>query len=114
MVDKNLSKRVIRSQGNAGFMNGLSNQIRLVLRLMTDSRVNKLLKLLPLGSLIYLLFPEPFPIGPVDDAFIIGLGTYFFFELCPADVVEEHRAAIWGAEDKTSVDGEVVDGKFSE
>jgi hypothetical protein len=101
-----------------GFIQNLGLQLRLVLRLMGDERVNILLKFLPFGTLLYLLIPEPL-IGPVDDMAVIGLGFYLFVELCPPDVVEEHRKdlwevidADWNEEDQNG--GAVLDGKFLE
>ena len=78
------------SQYQGGFIQGLSDQIKLILRLMADRRVNPLLKLLPVGALAYLVIPD-LVIGPLDDAVIIWLGTYLFVELCPPAVVQEHR-----------------------
>lgn len=72
---------------------GLGNQIKLLLRLLRDPRVNPLLKLLPVGAALYLIAPDPVPFV-VDDAIVIGLGIYSFVELCPPDVVAEHRAAL--------------------
>lgn len=78
------------SQYQGGVFQGLSNQIKLILRLMADRRVNPLLKLMPVGALAYLFIPD-MVIGPLDDALIIWLGTYLFVELCPPAIVEEHR-----------------------
>ena len=78
---------------DGGLFRDLANQIKLILRLMADQRVSPLLKLLPIGSLVYLLFPDLVP-GPFDDAVVIGMGTYIFVELCPPDVVQEHKEAI--------------------
>lgn len=73
-----------------GFFEGIGLRARLILRLMKDRRVHPLLKLLPVGSLLYLLVPDLAP-GPLDDAAIIWVGAYLFVELCPPDVVDEHR-----------------------
>jgi hypothetical protein len=40
-----------------------------------------------------LLFPDLI-LGPLDDALIIWLSTVLFVELCPPDIVQEHRDAI--------------------
>lgn len=77
-----------------GVFSDIANQIKLIFRLLADPRVHPLIKLLPIGSLIYLVFPDFFPLNPVDDAVIIGLGTYMFVELCPPDVVQEHKDAL--------------------
>jgi hypothetical protein len=93
---------------------GLSLTARLVLRLFGDSRVNFLLKLLPLGTLVYLLMPDPVPFI-VDDALIIGLGTYVFIELCPQDIVEEHKAKLSGQTiNSTETNEQVIDSEFKD
>lgn len=77
-----------------GFFRDIANQVKLILRLMADPRVHPLVKLLPIGSLIYLVFPDFFPLNPIDDALVVGLGTYMFIELCPPEVVQEHKDAL--------------------
>ena len=92
MADNKKSLAVVKS--DPGFWINILRQIRLIFRLIGDSRVNFFAKLLPIGSLIYFFLPEPIPV--VDDVILMTIGTYIFFELCPEDVVEEHRAALWG------------------
>lgn len=87
-------------RGN-GVFEGIGFRIKLILRLMKDPRVSPLVKLLPVGALIYLFMPDLAP-GPVDDAAVIWLGSYLFVELCPPEVVKEHVREL------TSV----VDGEF--
>jgi hypothetical protein len=58
-----------------------------------DSRVSPLIKLLPVGTVVYFLFPDLLP-GPIDDAAIMWLGAYLFVELCPPEVVQEHMDAL--------------------
>lgn len=60
---------------------------------MRDPRINPLLKLLPIGAILYLVIPD-FIIGPIDDAFILWLGTTLFVELCPQHIVDEHWAEL--------------------
>lgn len=76
-----------------GVFQGLANRIKLILRLMGDGRVSPLLKVIPIASVVYLVFPDLAP-GPIDDAAIIWLSTYLFVELCPPNVVQEHLDAI--------------------
>ena len=79
-------------EANEGFFNALYQNMRLIVRLLKDPRVNIFLKILPVGTLIYLLVPFDFlPINPIDDGLVVWLGSYLFIELCPDDVVEEHR-----------------------
>lgn len=107
----------IRPQG--GVFNDLTQYAKLVLRLMGDGRVNPLLKLLPVGALAYLVIPD-LVIGPVDDAMLVWIGTYLFIELCPPDVVSEHRAALqqiipgeWHDPQHPPED-EIIDAEFRE
>ncbi len=79
---------------DGGFFRDIANQIKLIFRLMADPRVNPLIKLLPIGSIIYLVFPDFFPLNPLDDAVVVGLGTYMFIELCPPEIVQEHKDAL--------------------
>jgi uncharacterized membrane protein YkvA (DUF1232 family) len=71
-------------------------RIRLVWRLMRDRRVLWPLKLLPLGALLYVVFPldllfDLAPIiGQLDDIGILFGSVWLFVELCPPDVVAEH------------------------
>jgi hypothetical protein len=67
----------------------LGLRLKLILRLMGDSRVNPLLKLLPIGSLAYLFVPD-LVIGPIDDGVVMWLASVLFVELCPPAVVQEH------------------------
>jgi len=101
-------------QAKEGFFNELYHNLRLIIRLVRDGRVNFFFKLLPIGALLYWVIPfDFFPVNPLDDALVIWLGFSLFLELCPDDVVEEHRAALRG----TSQGGEspeVVDGKFKD
>ncbi len=112
MSDKNDDRSLIPSKSDPGFIKNLSRQVRLVLRLIADRRVNPLVKLLPIGSLVYLISPDFFPFI-IDDAMVIGLGTYMFMELCPPEVVEEHRRALWGGESEDEKD-ETVEASFKE
>jgi hypothetical protein len=101
------------SRFKGGVFQDITNRIKLILRLMGDARVNPLLKLIPIGSLIYLIFPDIAP-GPIDDAAVIWLGAYLFVELCPPDVVQEHMAAIASTIPGSWRDPqeEVIEGEF--
>ncbi|MBI3158124.1 MAG: hypothetical protein HYZ26_00815 [Chloroflexi bacterium] len=112
MSDANKPRKALTRETDPGFFRGLTDQFRLVLRLMGDKRVPFWLKLLPAGTLVYFVFPDLAP-GPIDDAVIIGLGAYVFVEMCPPHVVEEHRAALRG-EAAASGDGEIVDADFKQ
>lgn len=107
MPDKSNSE-IVPSDRDPGFFRNLLNELKLVWRLLLDRRVNFLLKLLPLASLVYLAFPD-FLVGPIDDSVVIGVGVYLFIELCPTEIVAEHRAALRG-EISSPNKGDVVEG----
>ncbi len=115
-MSENRPRQIIQSKG--GFFRDLSLRVKLILRLIADPRVSLLLKAIPIGAFIYLLFPDIAP-GPIDDAAIIWLGTSLFVELCPPEVVAEHMEALrktipgeW-SEPPTSPGGEeVIEGQF--
>ena len=114
-------KNMIRFKGN--FFNDALNYIKLIVRLMGDGRVNPFLKLIPIGSLAYLIWPIDVP-GPLDDAAILGLGFYLFLEFCPKDVVEEHVQLLQGFQNTPWMDVEpsedaiptdkIIDAEFRE
>ena len=116
----NSPKRIIPSSG--GFLHELALRIKLILRLMGDKRVNFFVKLLPIFSLLYIVNPIDIP-GPLDDAAVVGLGMYLFFELCPPDVVQEHLDELRGvnideeipkstSKSKSKSDYIIIDGDF--
>lgn len=86
MSDKN-DQKMIPSQG--GVFEDLALRVKLIFRLIRDPRISPLLKILPVGSLLYFLIPDLL-VGPIDDMAVIWLGTYLFIELCPPEVVKEH------------------------
>jgi hypothetical protein len=115
----NDTKRKLIYPKSEGFFDGLMLRIKLIMRLIGDSRVSPVLKLLPIGSLIYLIMPLDVP-GPIDDALVIWLASYFFIELCPPDVVQEHLEALKATrkvmdsyqETAHTAQGEVIDGEI--
>ena len=115
MANQNNSKKITEVDGN--FLKNMVLQVKLITRLMGDRRVNGLYKLLPWGSLIYLISPIDFisgalmpVIGAVDDVAVMWFGISLFIQLCPSDVVAEHLAELTG-KPISSQDGEVIDGE---
>jgi hypothetical protein len=91
-MSNNPQKQITPSKG---FFTELAGTVRLILRLMGDRRVSPLLKALPVGSLIYWISPlDLMPGIPIDDAALVLSAMYFFIEMCPPEVVAEHRAAL--------------------
>ena len=71
----------------------ISDFLQLAWRLFVDERVLALLKLLPIAGLAYVIFPYDVPL-PLEDLAILWLALYLFIELCPPEIVKEHRDAI--------------------
>jgi uncharacterized membrane protein YkvA (DUF1232 family) len=112
MADKK-SKNLVVPQG--GMLRDLVVRLKLIGRLMGDRRVNFFIKFLPLFSLAYLFWPLdaiaiPF-VGVLDDAAILWVGSNLFLELCPPDVVKEHREELQSNLDDTDdvIDAESTD-----
>ncbi len=103
-----------------GMFGVLSNRVKLIARLLADSRVSPLIKLLPIGTLVYLVVPDLIP-TPIDDGLIIWLGTSLFVELCPPEVVAEHQKALdsiiqgeWQDPKAGDGDEEIIDAEYWE
>ncbi len=105
-----------------GFVQGIADHLKLVWRLWRDQRISPLLKLLPFGSLIYLVSPLDIAIPVIDDVGVIWFFTYLFVELCPEDIVNEHRMKIksligakWKNADLTDIrEEDIVDATYEE
>ena len=118
MTDQFNSRKISSEDGN--FLKDMMLRGKLILRLMNDNRVNGLVKLLPVGSLLYLILPiDLIPgglvtiIGAADDVAVMWFGFTLFLELCPADIVDEHISLLTGRVTPTE-DGDIVDGEVVE
>ena len=105
-----------------GILGELIRNVQLVWRLLKDPRVSLPTKLIIPGVVgIYLLSPIDFMpdvlplIGQIDDIAVLFGGMMLFIQMCPPDVVEEHRAALAG-ETRTPQSsghaGETVDAEY--
>jgi uncharacterized membrane protein YkvA (DUF1232 family) len=112
----NRRKLIANPQG--GLVKSFVKQLKLIGRLMGDSRVSVFVKILPLAALGYLISPVDlapgvvFPvIGALDDAAIMWIGSTLFVQLCPDEVVKEHMEQL----DMISGDSDdVVDAESSD
>lgn len=93
-----------------GVIQDIGLRVRLVARLLADPRVSLWLKVLPVGSLLYLFFPDLL-IGPIDDALLLWLASTLFVELAPPEIVAEHMRSLQGLP-PTPGEGPVVDAEF--
>ncbi|MFN2144332.1 MAG: hypothetical protein ACK2T7_03220 [Anaerolineales bacterium] len=112
----------MRSPKDGDFFRNIAEHFQLIWKLWQDPRVNPLLKLLPLGGIIYLISPLDMAIPVIDDVGVLWFFSYLFIELVPEDIVEEHRRSIkgtyfanWKEDDETQFSEEdVQDAEFKE
>jgi uncharacterized membrane protein YkvA (DUF1232 family) len=115
MADKKPGKLLVPPQG--GIMRDFVKRLKLITRLMGDRRVSMFVKLLPLASLAYLIWPaDAIPAIPLisglDDAAILWIGSTLFVELCPPNVVKEHQGELDSNLEED--DGEIVDAESTD
>jgi uncharacterized membrane protein YkvA (DUF1232 family) len=114
MANKKSGDLVVSSGG--GVMRDLVMRFKLILKLMGDRRVNPFIKLLPLASLAYLIYPFDLisivpGVSALDDVALVSLGAYLFIEFCPPDVVQEHMQSLTSNMDEVESHDEVVDAE---
>jgi uncharacterized membrane protein YkvA (DUF1232 family) len=116
MSNKKRGDIVVSSGG--GVLRDLVLRFKLIVRLMGDRRVNPFVKLLPLASLAYLIWPlDLVPglalpiVGALDDVALVSLGAYLFIEFCPPDVVEEHMQQLTSNMDIVAGQDDVIDAE---
>jgi uncharacterized membrane protein YkvA (DUF1232 family) len=119
MADKQPSKIMVPPQG--GMLRDFVTRLKLIARLLGDRRVNIFIKLLPLASLAYLVFPFDLApgialpiVGALDDVGILWLGSTLFVELCPPKVVKEHMNELASNIDDDDSSGDVVDAEATD
>jgi uncharacterized membrane protein YkvA (DUF1232 family) len=110
MAERKNRKIVVPAQG--GMTRDFVNRLKLIFKLMGDARVSPLVKLIPIGALVYLVSPIDIIMGipgfaALDDAAILWMGSNLFVELCPPEVVQEYLQEISG--NFTDDSGEIVD-----
>ncbi len=92
----------VKRAPSPGALAQVARTFQLVWRLINDPRVPVLPKLIVPAVVIYVvspidLIPDPIPVlGQMDDIGVIFFGIRFFIEMCPPDVVMEHRRALEG------------------
>ena len=91
----------MRTNERLGLLAEIVRSVRLAWRLLWDPRVPLATKLILPGIMgLYILSPIDalpdllLPFGQLDDIVVLLLGTSLFIELCPPDIVAEHRAAL--------------------
>jgi uncharacterized membrane protein YkvA (DUF1232 family) len=87
--------------------------LQLIVSLLKDQRVHPLIKVLPLLSLIYLIYPDFIP-GPLDDAVVIALFLKIFLALVPDEYIDEHKFNRDFQEPPVSEDDAIIEGEFWE
>lgn len=109
----------------SGLLTEIAHNARLVWRLLSDNRIATLTKLtIPGLAAAYLLWPADLlpdvflGLGQLDDLALLALAVKVFIDLCPADIVRQHRSAIAGVtppvppEQKAGKSDTVVDAEY--
>lgn len=129
-------RRPVIYDENLNFFRNFILQVRLVWLLFRDRRVPLWLKMLPIGSIVYLFspldfLPDTIPVlTQLDDLAVLLIGFRLFIDMCPAEVVAEHMQTLtgrsaWEVEpkpgrppeveaDSEKLETKVIDGKFTE
>jgi len=110
MPDKKSRKIIVPA--SRGMTRDFVDRLKLIMKLMGDSRVSPWVKLIPIGAIAYLISPIDIIMGipgidALDDAAVLWIGSNLFVELCPPDVVEEHRQNLRSNLEDSS--GDIVD-----
>jgi uncharacterized membrane protein YkvA (DUF1232 family) len=110
MPDKKSRKIVVPA--SKGMTREFVDRLKLILKLMGDSRVSPWVKLIPIGAIAYLVSPIDIIMGipgvaALDDAAILWIGSNLFVELCPPEVVQEHKQNLESNLEDSS--GDIVD-----
>jgi uncharacterized membrane protein YkvA (DUF1232 family) len=110
------------SSNRLGILAEIVRNAQLVWRLLKDPRVPLLTKLILPGVVaLYVLspidaMPDVLPLlGQLDDIAVLLAGVAIFTELCPREIVAEHRAALLreATTGRTSVpESETVDAEY--
>ena len=117
-MQKRTSGSIVPARG--GMLKNIVMRIKLILRLMGDRRVSPWVKLIPIGTVAYWLWPIDLISGipglsAIDDIAVLGFGTYMFIELCPPDVVREHTKELSSnneiVDEVQQGEDEIVDGE---
>jgi uncharacterized membrane protein YkvA (DUF1232 family) len=110
MPDKKPRKIVVPA--SRGMTRDFVDRLKLIMKLMGDSRVSPWVKLIPIGAIAYLISPIDIIMGipgidALDDAAVLWIGSNLFVELCPPNVVQEHMQNLGSNLEDTS--GDIVD-----
>ena len=110
MPDKKNRKIVVPA--SRGMTRDFVDRLKLIMKLMGDSRVSPWVKLIPIGAIAYLISPIDIIMGipgidALDDAAVLWIGSNLFVELCPPEVVQEHRQSLGSNLEDSS--GDIVD-----
>lgn len=105
-----------------GWLKDFFGQFKLAWELLWDGRVPIFTKIVPLLTMIYLLSPVDFVpdlalgLGQLDDLAIFLIGLRLFIDICPPELVAEHRQgsgpsgpdAVWKPSDGSVIDVEAT------
>ncbi len=117
MADTNRKTRTITVPKQRGAIRDFVSNLKLIFKLMGDKRVSPWVKLIPIGALAYWISPVDLLMGipgvdAIDDVAVLWIGSTLFIELCPPNVVQEHRDELNNTVQDTSE--EIVDAESTD
>jgi hypothetical protein len=92
----------------------MAKQFQLIIRLLKDKRVHPLIKLLPVLSLVYLIWSPDLLFGPIDDTVVIALFIQFFLALVPDEIIDELKMDQEIQESSLAERDDIIEGEFWE
>ncbi len=115
----NEERKPVITEEKVGAIANFLRSLRLVWRLLQDSRVPIFPKLIIPAAILYILSPiDLIPdlilgLGQIDDVAVFFLSISLFIEMCPPTIVAEHRAAIAAENARTKPpQEEVIEGSY--
>ena len=115
-----MAARVTSWLSSASILRTLVAHLRLTVRLLREPGVPLLMKIVPAVAAVYVIspidaVPDFLPVlGQLDDLGVIVMALETFLKLCPARVVDFHRAALAQGRAYSPMpgDGDVIDADF--
>ena len=95
-----MATRVLSWLTKPSLLRSLVLQARLAVRLVREPAIGLLARAIPILALVYVVspidvVPDVLPLlGEIDDVGILFVAVQAFIHVCPAPIVEYHRAAI--------------------
>ncbi len=115
-MNNDRDRKQVTTTDTVGAVAQLIRTLRLVWRLMQDSRVPIFPKLIIPAAILYAISPiDLVPdmilgLGQIDDIAVLFFSISLFIEMCPRDIVAEHRRSLAALSRSAAQEEDVVEG----